>query len=151
MTKSFMRGGQLLEVVIARERRDLAARLVHMVVLVVIDRQALGVLLPEHLDKGRMLAHHRGMAAAADMLIEAYHAVGRGHDEMEIVGDHQHRAVIARADAGDEVVERGLPGYVHALDRLVEHQKSGSRRIARARSTRWNSPPEMDWTALSMT
>ncbi|MNC24500.1 hypothetical protein D3C75_725550 [compost metagenome] len=41
------------------------------------------------------------------------------------MGDHQHAAAVAVAQAGNEVVQLGLADHVYALHRLVEHQQLG--------------------------
>src|SRR6185437_13479163 len=72
---------------------------------------------------GRIAAHFRRRAAAADMVVEAKDAVGRRHHEMEIVRDQEHAATARITQAADEREELGLPRDVDALHRLVEHQQ----------------------------
>lgn len=71
----------------------ISVKVVPMVVMVVIDRNRFGDLMSEGFNKRRVVGNIGGIAAAADMLIQANDLVGRGHDQMEIVGDHEHAAV----------------------------------------------------------
>ncbi len=56
------------------------------------------------------------------MLVQAQYLVGFGHDQMQVVGDHQHRAVQLMAQLVDKIVERNLAIDVDALGRLIQHQ-----------------------------
>jgi len=93
-----------------------------VVVMVVINRQALCVL-SEQLDESRIAADLLGMAGTADVTIEADHLIGGAHDQMQIVGNHQHAATVTITQTGDKAIEFGLPGYVDALHRLIKHQQ----------------------------
>ncbi len=72
-----------------------------------------------------MAAHRLGAAAAADVVVEAHHGVGRGHHQVQIVRHEQHAAAALVANARDQREQLALSGYVDALDRLVEHEKVG--------------------------
>src|SRR3990167_8074352 len=99
-----------------------AMQVVLVVVAVVIDRQALGVLA-EQLDESRIAADLLGVAGTADMPVEADHLVGGAHHQVQVVRDHQHAATMAVAQLGDQAVQLGLAADVDALHRLVEHQQ----------------------------
>ena len=73
-----------------------------MVVMVVINRQALCVFAKQ-LDKGRVAAHLLRMPGTADVAVEAHHLIGGAHDQMQIVGHHQHAAAMTVAQAGDQL------------------------------------------------
>jgi len=104
-------------------RRDhRAVQIVGVVVMVVINRQALCVF-SEKLDKCRIAADLLGVAGAADMAIQANDLVGGAHHQVQIVGNHQHTAAVTVSQAGDQAIEFSLAGHVHALYRFVEHQQ----------------------------
>src|ERR1700730_13286883 len=50
---------------------------------------------------GGIARHRRGMAAAADVMVEADDTVGGRHDQMQIMRHQQHAAVALVADAAD--------------------------------------------------
>ena len=72
-----------------------------------------------------MPAHRLRRAGAADMGVEAEHAVGRRHDDVQVVRDHDDAAPAPLPDRRDAFVEAELPGEVDVLDRLVEDQQVG--------------------------
>src|SRR5580658_1913819 len=103
---------------------DLFRRVVAVVVAMSVKREG----VDGHAEQGAIggiAAHRLGMAAAADMVIEADDAVGRGHHQMEIMRDQQDPAPRLIADAADQREELRLPGDVDALRRLVEREKLG--------------------------
>jgi len=59
------------------------------------------------------------------MAVEAYHTVGRGHHEMQIVRYGQHPAAVLVADSADQLEQRDLPVEVHLRRRLVEDEHVG--------------------------
>ena len=59
------------------------------------------------------------------MMVEANDAVRCGHDEMQIVRDHQDAAIEAVAQTADQLVELDLARDVDPLRRLVQHQEVG--------------------------
>src|ERR687891_459148 len=61
-------------------RHDLAGEIVGVVVLMRIDGEAGGRPRPEQRHILGVAAHGLGPARAADVAIEADHAIGRGHD-----------------------------------------------------------------------
>src|SRR6266851_307500 len=95
---------------------------VAMIMMVGVDGEAVD-RRAEQRAIGGVASHRIGMPAAADMVVEADHAVGGGHHQMQIVRDQQHAAAARVADAADEREELGLAGDVDALDRLVQHQE----------------------------
>ncbi len=78
-----------------------------------------------------MAAHRLGPARAADVAVEADHAVGRRHHHVKVVADQQHAAAVALAHLLDQRVELELAGEVDALGGLVEQQQVG---LARERA-----------------
>ena len=72
-----------------------------------------------------MTLHGLGMAHAADVAVEANHAVRGRHHQMQIVRHHQYPQIAALAQVPDEIVDLALAGDVDALHRLVEHQEIG--------------------------
>ncbi len=102
----------------------LAGQVVVVVVRVDID----GQVARRRAEQGLVLrvpAYGLGPARAADVTVEADHPVGRGHHDVQVVGDHEGPAPPARPDARNELVQFELPRYVHPLDRLVEDQQVG--------------------------
>ena len=67
-----------------------------------------------------MLAHRVRRAAATNMVIEADNVVGRRHDDVQIVRNQQHGAVLVASDRVDEVVELGLAVEIDACGGLIE-------------------------------
>ena len=99
-----------------------AMQVMGVVVMVVVDRQALGVLA-EQLDERRVAADLLGVAGAAYVTVEAHHLVGGAHHQVQVVGNHQHAAAVAVAQACNQAIQLGLPGDINALYRFVEHQQ----------------------------
>ena len=97
-------------------------QIMRVVVMVVINRQALGVL-SEQLDESRIAADLLGMAGTADVTVEADHLIGGAHHQMQIVGNHQHAAAVTVTQTGDQAVQLGLTGHVYALHRFIKHQQ----------------------------
>src|SRR5712671_3809596 len=95
---------------------------VAMIMMVGVDGEAVD-RRAEQRTIGGVASHRIGMPAAADMVVEADHAVGGGHHQMQVVRDQQHAAAARVADAADEREQLGLAGDVDALDRLVQHQE----------------------------
>ena len=91
-----------------------AMQVVIVVMMVVIDGEALGVLA-EQFDKGWVAADLLRVAGAADMAVEANHLIGGAHHQMQIVRDHQHAAAMALAQSRDQPIQLGLAG-----DRVVD-------------------------------
>ena len=114
----------------------LAGQVVVMVVRVDID----GQVARRRAEQGLVLrvpAHGLRPSRAADVTVEADHPVGRGHHDVQVVGDHEGPAPPARPDAGDEIVQLELPRYVHSLDRLVEDEQVG---LAQERARQEDAP-----------
>ena len=100
-----------------------AMQVVAVVVVVVVDGQALGVLA-EQLDEGRVGADLLRVPRAAHMAIQADHLVGGAHHQVQVVRDHQYAAAMAVAQLSDQAVQLGLAGDVDALHRLIQHQQA---------------------------
>src|SRR6202000_1236605 len=77
----------------------------------------------EQLLEGGILEHLLGLAFAADMAVQADHAVGLRHDDVKIGADEKHAATDLVAQLGDEVIKRRLARDVDAGKRLVEDEK----------------------------
>src|SRR5690554_7908643 len=73
---------------------DFAVHVVTVIVLVVVYRQCAG-LLAEQGDEGRIGADLFGSAGTADMPVQADHGVGGRHDQMQVMGHHEHAATVA--------------------------------------------------------
>src|SRR6185295_19211053 len=70
----------------------LAMEIVAMIVVVLIDREPLLRQWSEQGEIFRMGAHRVRLSVAANMLVEADHAVGRRYHDMQIVGHHEDAA-----------------------------------------------------------
>ena len=97
-------------------------QVVTVVMMMVINGQA-GCGLAEQFDECRVTADLFGMTGAAHMAVQAHHLIGRTHDQVQVVGNHQYAATQAVAQSGDEVVQLRLPYHVNTLHRLVQHQQ----------------------------
>ena len=97
-----------------------------VVVMVVVAGECRGRARAEEGEIARIVAHRLGRAAAADMAVEADDAVGGGHDQMQVVADHEDAAALLLADAVDQPEEGGLALVVDAGGRLVEHEEVGT-------------------------
>ena len=95
-----------------------AMQVMGVVVMVVVDRQALGIFA-EQLDKRRVPADLFRVAGAAHVAVEAHHLVSGAHDQVQVVRDHQHAAAVAVAQACDQAVQLGLAGDIDALHGLI--------------------------------
>jgi len=100
----------------------LAVQIVFVIVRMGVDREALRGLGTEQGDVLGVLAHGLGLARAAHVLVDAHDAIGGGHDEMQVVGDHQNPAVPRGADLGDQAVELELTAHVDARDGLIQNE-----------------------------
>ena len=90
-----------------------------------VKRKLGGHPRPEQGEIGRVPADRLGVAGAADVAVQADNLVGRRHDQVEIVGHHEHAAAAPAPDLGDKLEQLGLTGHIDALDRLVEDQEVG--------------------------
>lgn len=52
-------------------------------------------------------------------MVQAQYFVGFGHHQMQIMGDHQHRAVKLPTELVNQIVQRNLTVDVNTLRRLV--------------------------------
>jgi hypothetical protein len=104
---------------------DIAVDIMIMIVVVGIDSQVISHPATEEFEVSRMLADALGMTRTADMTVEAQNLVGRCHDEMQVMRDHEYAAVVAVPDSPDECVEFRLPCHIDALYRLVENKQVG--------------------------
>jgi hypothetical protein len=91
--------------------------------VMVVDRQLPHRPGAEQGGIGGIGADILGRARAADMAVEADHPIGRRHDEMQIMGDHEDAAPAPVADAGNEPIKGELAREIHTLDGLVKNQQ----------------------------
>jgi hypothetical protein len=103
-----------------------------VVVFVTIERQRAARPGPEERAVFRRRGHVLGRAFAADMPVEADHAVRRRHDDVKLVADHQDRAARFAPHRVDQLVERGRARLIEAL-RSVRRAGAGPVSIERAR------------------
>src|SRR5215472_11471577 len=104
--------------------RHLFREVMPVVVVMRIEREALD-RGPKEGAIGGIAAHRLGMAAAADVVVEADDTTRRRHDEMEIMRHQEHAAAARIAQAADKRIELGLPADIDALRRFVENEKLG--------------------------
>src|SRR5262249_49231481 len=76
-----------------------------MVVSVRIDGQCRGGDGTEEMLEFAVPADVGGQPRAADVAVKAINIIGRRHDDVEIVRNHQHAAAGRVAQAGDEAVD----------------------------------------------
>ena len=57
------------------------------------------------------------------MPVDTQHGIGFCHHQMQIVRNHQHRAVQFITQPGDQVIQRDLAVDIHTLSRLIQHQQ----------------------------
>lgn len=100
----------------------LAVEAVGVVVVVAVDGDRARRTRAEETEIFRRLRHLAWDAGAADVRVQAYDAVGRSHDDVEVVRDEEHGAAVPVPDLGDLLVKGDLAGEVDALDRLVEDE-----------------------------
>jgi hypothetical protein len=108
--------------VIAFQGHHVAAGVVIMVMMMVIYGQGAHYLFAEQLDIAGIVGHGFRVPGTTDMMIEADNLVRVSHDQMQIMGYHQHATPPAVADAGNEPVEIRLPGHVDALGGFIQDQ-----------------------------
>jgi hypothetical protein len=94
-----------------------------MIVVMLIQRQSpLGAKAKKRA-VFRRVGHHARSAFAADMAVKADHPVGRRHDHMQIMADHQDSSASVLPHGLDQAVERRLAGLVKALGRLIKDEE----------------------------
>src|SRR5579872_2050318 len=108
----------------ASARRTKSSMIMGVVVMMRIDRETVDRRSEERAI-GRVTGHRLGMAGAADMMIEAEHAVGGRHYQMKIMRDQQHCGTAPIADPANEVKDLGLSPDIHPLYRLVKDKEIG--------------------------
>ena len=92
-----------------------------MIVMVMVDGQARGVLT-EQFDERRIAADLLRMPGTTHVAVQAHHR-SVVLMTVQVVGDHQHAATVAVAQAGYQAVQLGLAGHIHALHGFIEHQQ----------------------------
>lgn len=96
-----------------------------MVMVVGVVGEGEGDFLAEEVGEGFGAADLVGAAFATDVAVEADDAGGRGHHEMQIVGDEKDGAASGLVDFFEVAVEVELALHVDALDGFVEHEQVG--------------------------
>lgn len=96
-----------------------------VVVGMAIERQGIYGVGPEQFPIGRRRQHPLGRALAADMAVQAHHAVRGAHYHVQLMADHQHRAAHFAPHALDLAIEVGGAAVIEALGGLVEQQQVG--------------------------
>ena len=79
--------------------------------------------LTEHAQEFRMMGNGLRMAGATDMLLQTDNLVGGRHDQVQIVRNHHHPALVTGTDIRNQMKQGLLPGRVHALVRFIQHQQ----------------------------
>lgn len=57
------------------------------------------------------------------MVIQTQHLIRFRHHQMQVVRDHQHRAIQLAPQLVNEIVQGDLTIDIHALSRLIQHQQ----------------------------
>lgn len=104
---------------------NFASDRVGMIVVVGIDAQRRDLTIGKQGKIFRMFGDIMRRAGTAHMVVEAHHAVGGGHDQMQIMADHQNAAAKPAAQLSDQIVQAGLSDHVETLRRFVEDQQLG--------------------------
>ena len=94
-----------------------------MVMMVAIERQRFCGARAEQFSVFGTVHHALRFPAATHMAVKADHRIGVGHHDVQIVRNHQYAATGPVSDVADQLIERHFPGKIHALYRLIEHQK----------------------------
>ena len=74
--------------VILMQGHDAAIGIMAVIVVMVIESQAIGDRGPEQGAEFRISDNAFGPARAADVMVQADHPVRGGHDHVQIMGDH---------------------------------------------------------------
>ena len=94
-----------------------------MIMFVGIDANGICLAHTKKRPVFRMLAHSVRYTRTTDMAIETHHLVGFGHHQMQIMGNHQDRAVKLRTDVINQPIKFRLPANVNTLCRLIKNKK----------------------------
>lgn len=73
-------------------------------VVVMVKRDLVGQLVAEHGTETCITTYMLWRTLAAHMVVQTYHALGRGHDDIEIMADHQHREIELFTEALQQAV-----------------------------------------------
>ena len=129
---------------------DVAGKRMRVVVAVPVEAEAPRRVGAEQAHIFGMPGYRARLALAANVPVEADHAVARAEHHMQIVGDEKDAAAARVADRCDEFVKLRGACEIHGLGRSSRTRNCGSRARARASSTRWNSPPDSSHICASM-
>ena len=102
-----------------------AVEAVGVIVMVTINAEVAGGFGAEKAHIFGVLGHRFGDAGAADVAVEAEHAIGLGHDDVQVVGDEQDADAALVAQIADKSVEVGFAREVDAADGFVEDEEFG--------------------------
>jgi hypothetical protein len=93
-----------------------------VIMMMAINAQLFSAARAEHGDKFRVHGDHFRRAGAADMVVQAQHFVGFCHHQMQVVRNHQHRAISSWRSWSIKV-QRNLAVDVNTLGRFIQHQQ----------------------------
>jgi hypothetical protein len=105
------------------ERHHAAIRIMAMVMMMVIKRQAVCDRCAEQGAEFGIADDAVGTARATDMMVQADNPVRRRHDHVQIMGNQQNATIITIADGLDQLVQLPLPGHIDAGHGLIQNQK----------------------------
>jgi hypothetical protein len=98
---------------------------VPVIVMMGVDSECLGNLATEQGDELGILDYRTRLSGATNMVIQANHLIGGGHNDMQIVRYQQHTAIVMLAQVTDQPIELRLTGKVDPRQRLIQHQQIG--------------------------
>ncbi len=102
---------------------DFAMRAMHMIMGVAINSERVSYVLAKERNEIRIAQNGLWASHATHMVIETNHFVRLRHDEMQVMTDQEHAAMVAIADLADQAVEFGLAGDIDARKRLIQDEK----------------------------
>src|SRR5690554_1486378 len=102
---------------------NVTVQVMAMVVVVVIDRQRFSHLVAKGLNKRGVVRNIRRVAAATHVLVQADDLVGGRHDQVQVVGNHDHAAIELIPQLADQVIQGRLAVDIDALGGFIQHQE----------------------------
>ena len=97
--------------------------IVGVVVVVGVNGQGRVHGVAEQFQKRRVAADLFRVSGATDVGIETEHSVRARHDQVQIVGNHEHPAAEFIPQRLNQGIEIGLPHHIHALHGFVQDQQ----------------------------